>query len=461
MAKSTLPRHNKTSRKPVTIDLDPSDVKPVRAAGKPVPNAEPVGNFSDSPKTAAVADKKAPEAKVAEPHRPVQSARASSGASENGTGKASGGATADKTSNLSENLSGKTMNSASGTTAPVSKSASPWLAGLAGGIIVLLGTTALQWSGYGLISGQTTQNTDAEQALTAQVTRLEQQLTALQAAPAPKPDAELLARLEAAEKAAAQAQKLIGELPQTTATQTDGEDAALREALTQRLNAMETRLATTSTQAEQANAAASGDNQAVQDLKEQLAALQLKIENQASEQEKQPDMAAIVAVNALKAAIDRGGSYSNEYQTFSALAPETNVLTANLETMAAKGVPTLSQLNSRFAVLADQMVAVENKPAADAGIWEQLKGSAKGLVRSRPVGDVAGSGVGPVTARIEFALQNGDAERALTEWAQLPEAAKQIGQEFFNALTARRDADALVARLIAQTAQPAIKPAAE
>ncbi|MBX8819115.1 hypothetical protein HBA95_22705, partial [Ochrobactrum sp. MR31] len=76
------------------------------------------------------------------------------------------------------------------------------------------------------------------------------------------------------------------------------------------------------------------------------------------------------------------------------------------------------------------MVAAVNKPAADAGIWDQLVGSAKNLVRSRPIGDVAGSGVGPVTARIEFALQNGDVQRAMTEWAQLPEAAKQVGQSF-------------------------------
>lgn len=350
------------------------------------------------------------------------------------------------------------MNSASGSAAP-SKTTSPLLAGLAGGVIALLGATALQFSGFGPFSTQTNSNAEAEQALSTQVAKLEQQLSSLQNAPAPKPDADLLARLEVAEKNAAEAQKLISELPQASNTPVD--DGALREELTQRLSALEAKLKTTSTQAEQANAALSGDNDAVQALKDQLAALQTKIDNQAN----QPDMAAIIAVNALKSAIDRGGSYTNELQTYLALQPQGTDAVAHLEALAQTGVPTLSQLNTQFSTLADQMVAAENKPAADAGIWDQLVGSAKGLVRSRPVGDVSGTDAGSVAARIEFALQNGDTERALAEWAQLPDAAKLVGQNFYNALLARRDADALLAKLIAQTAQPAAattpKPAAQ
>lgn len=435
MAKSTVPRHSKTPRKPVTIDLDPSDVKPVSGAGpekpedavasrKPVSAAEPVGDFAKSQQPTP--NVKSPETSRSSPSAGV----------------------ADAHPSISASLSEKAMNSAP-------KSTSPWLAGLAGGVIVLLGITALQWSGLGIFATQNNNTSD----LSAQVTKLEQQLSALQAAPVAKPDADLLARLAIVEKNAAEAQKLISELPQASALPVTSDDSDLRAELTQRLNDLETKLNTTHTQAEQANAALSAGDTAVNVLKDQLSALQSKIEGQAS----QPDMSAIIAVNALKSAIDRGGSYTNEYQTYISLLPQKSSVAASLEALAPTGVPTLSQLNTQFPALADQMVAAENKPAADAGVWDQLVGSAKGLVRSRPVGDIAGTDVGPVIARVEFALQNGDTERAMAEWAQLPESAKLVGQSFYNALAARRDADALISRLITETAQPEAKskPAAK
>ncbi len=70
MAKSGTPRHSKPARKPVTINLDPSDVKRVDEAAKPqatnqamvqaTPAAEPVGDFSKmtDPKPAATATPK-------------------------------------------------------------------------------------------------------------------------------------------------------------------------------------------------------------------------------------------------------------------------------------------------------------------------------------------------------------------------------------------------------------------
>lgn len=476
MAKTTVPRHSKTARKPVTIDLDPSDVKPLKPMPdektgpdktsasdknlgpdkKVLPAAEPVGDFTQTKKLdmkpVEVAAPTPPPTAKSEPDAKLQNtARPAAPAGVSGS---------------NSYTTGKTMNSgtnSAGGAGTSSKTTSPWVAGIVGGVMALLGATALQLSGFGPFSTKTNNNNEAEQALSAQVAKLEQQLSLLQNAPAPKPDADLLSRLEAAEKNAAEAQKLISELPQVTQPPVGaaGNDDALREELTQRLNALETKLATTSTQAEQASAALSGDNDTVKALKEQLATLQSKIENQAS----QPDMAVIIAVNALKSAIDRGSSYTNELQTYVSLQPHNAEAVANLENLAQVGVPTLSQLNTQFSTLAYQMVAAENKPAADAGIWDQLVGSAKGLVRSRPVGDVTGADAGAVAARVEFALQNGDTERAITEWAQLPEAAKQVGQNFYNALLARRDAESLMAKLIAQTAQPTPantpKPAAQ
>lgn len=478
MAKSTVSRHSKTTRKPVVIDLDPSDVKPVgksafKTADKIVPDAEPVGDPKPAAQMAAKpsappSSKPQAETKTASPVQSQPAQATSRPASSAGV------------SGPNPYASGKTMNNAASSAPQTKKTASPWLAGLTGGVIALAGVSALQWTGLMPLAGQNNGTDEAVQAVNAQIADLKQQLAAMQADA--KPDADLLARLEVAEKNAAEAQKHLNEMMRASpvpaaddeviradvaalqeqlkalAGQAQPADDALVNSLTERLNTMETKLNTIGSQAEQANAALNTDGEAVNALKEQLTALQTKIDGQAS----QPDMAVIIAANALKTAIDRGGSYTNELQTYKSLLPAQAGSAAGLDALAESGIPTLSQLNTQFSALADDMVAAVNKPAADAGVWDQLVGSAKNLVRSRPIGDVAGSGVGPVTARIEFALQNGDVQRAITEWAQLPEAAKQVGQDFYNALSARRDADALLAQLIAASTQVSeTKPAAQ
>ncbi|MBX8801475.1 hypothetical protein HBA92_11985 [Ochrobactrum sp. MR28] len=476
MAKSTVSRHSKTTRKPVVIDLDPSDVKPVgksasKTADKIVPDAEPVGDPKPAAKPSAPPSSK-PQAET-KTASPVQSQSQPAQATSRPASSAG-------VSGPNPYASGKTMNNAVSSAPQTKKTASPWLAGLTGGVIALAGVGALQWTGLMPLAGQNNGTDEAVQAVNVQIADLKQQLAAMQADA--KPDADLLARLEVAEKNAAEAQKHLNEMLRASPVpaaddeairadvaalqeqlkvlvgQAQPADDALVNSLTERLNTMETKLNTIGSQAEQANAALNTDGDAVNALKEQLTALQTKIDGQAS----QPDMAVIIAANALKTAIDRGGSYANELQTYKSLLPAQAGSAAGLDALAESGIPTLSQLNTQFSALADDMVAAVNKPAADAGVWDQLVGSAKNLVRSRPIGDVAGSGVGSVTARIEFALQNGDVQRAITEWAQLPEAAKQVGQDFYNALSARRDADALLAQLIAASTQVSeTKPAAQ
>ncbi len=511
MAKSTVTRHSKTPRKPVTIELDPSDVKSaekplrsqagqtavkstVQSGAKSIPAAEPVGDNVSKPVQAAAPQDPAknvqkPQDDKAAEVKPVAAKPAVSPRTESQPVSQLKPQTPPLTaasaghSGSNSFASGKTMNNASTSASQKTKTSSPWLAGIAGGVIVLLGATALQWSGLLPFAAQSTPDSAASQAAAAQIADLQQQIEAMKTAT--QPDAALLARLENAEKAAAQAQQQVADLLQAGTTGGSDEsglrsevaalqeqlkalasrapaaDTALTDTLTERLNTVETRLYTIGSQAEQANAAASSDTDTVRDIKQQLAALQAKIDKQAT----QPDMAAIIAANALKTAVDRGGSFENEWQTYVSLVPQQKEAAGRLAALAAKGVPTLSQMNTRFSSLADDMVAAVNKPAPDAGVWDQLMGSAKGLIRSRPVGDVTGTDAGAVTARIEFALQNGDAQRAITEWAQLPDAAKQAGQDFYQALTARRDADALLAGLIAATAQEAPagqpKPAAQ
>ncbi len=69
MAKPGTPRHSKSARNPVTINLDPSDVKRVDEPAKATPDAEPVGSFSKSENPKSETPKPAspkPEAMTAE-----------------------------------------------------------------------------------------------------------------------------------------------------------------------------------------------------------------------------------------------------------------------------------------------------------------------------------------------------------------------------------------------------------
>ncbi|WP_439272892.1 hypothetical protein [Pseudochrobactrum sp. HB0163] len=484
MAKSTVTRHSKTPRKPAMIDLEASEVKPAgrtahpkiqKSAAKSVPDAEPVGDYVKPSLETGTASPVKSQGEKPQGEKADKPQSGSQAPFQAGSQSSSQAASSSGRSGPNPYASGKTMNTAGGTVSQPKNTGSAWLSGIAGGVIALLGAAALQWSGFLPFAPQPASDTGALQASAAQIANLQQQIAAIKTAPA-KPDAELLTRLENAEKAATQAQQQLAELVQAGTAQTASDDrglraemAALQEQLKalesrapsaaaalpddvgERLDRLEERLKTIGSQAEQTAAAANNDTDMIRSLKQQLAAMQTKVDKQAT----QPDMAAIIAANALKTAVDRGGSFKNELQTYLSLAPQQKGVASGLEALAAKGVPTLSQMNTQFSSLADDMVAAVNRPAADAGIWAQLTGSAKGLIRSRPVGDVAGSDAGAVTARIEFALQNGDVQRAVTEWAQLPETAKQVGQHFYQALVARRDADALLTRLIAATLQDA------
>ncbi len=437
MAKSGTPRHSKPARNPVTINLDPSEVKRVDESVTPkaTPAAEPVGEFS-----------KKTEAKPA-----AQAAASSSAKPDKAPFTAGVKPEAEKPHDAA---SARPSAAELSPSAKSGNGASHLLAGIAGGVIALGGMLALQWSNVIPSSGT---GINAEQ-----LARMEQQIAGLHDNPAPAPlddaskaeFAALQKNVEAAEiKAEAVAgalsemQKQVEALPKATE---NGATAADLASLTERLDALETRLSEAQSQANQAAAGVSGNSGTLSSLEEQLNALQAKV----SETTRQPDTAALIAANALRTAIDRGGSFKAELDTYAAVALQ-DASVEGLRAYADKGVPTIANLNAWFGPVANDIVRTENELPADAGLWDQLVASAKGLMTVRPVaGNVSGTGVGPTTARIEAALQAGDLDRAIGEWEQLPASAKAVSEEFASQMKARRDADALVQRLVADSLKP-------
>jgi hypothetical protein len=333
-------------------------------------------------------------------------------------------------------------------TPPTTKSGgglSHFVSGLAGGALALLGAGALQWGG--IIPSVGTNN---------EVSLLRQQVNKLMEAPAvANLDDTVVDGLRAAQTGLQNTlESMSGELTTVTnatrqladefnklkSSGVEGGSAAL-SAFNEKIAALEAQL----------RGIAATDNSA------EIAELEKKIA-EVGQDTGTANVAQAIAAAGLKAAIDRGGAFANELETYATVAPQSPEL-EQLKNLAATGVPSRSELASNFGDAANAMIAASQKTDPDAGFFERLSNSAKGLVRSRPVGAVEGDTVDAVVARMEVAINRGDLDAAVLESAKLPDEARAAGAEFLARLTARRDTDALVSKALtsALSASGAVK----
>ncbi|EJF79174.1 hypothetical protein MCQ_00715 [Candidatus Bartonella washoeensis Sb944nv] len=163
-------------------------------------------------------------------------------------------------------------------------------------------------------------------------------------------------------------------------------------------------------------------------LKQQLEIMQKEIDAKNDKKEK-INTALFIAVSSLKNAVERGGSYVNELKMLQQLSPSIEGFDL-LQKTANTGIRSSAQLSVDFSHVADAIVATQNNVASDAGFFEQICAWIKGLVISRPIGNVEGMTLGAIAARMEVAIQMGDYEKALSEWQTLPQTAKDVSVNF-------------------------------
>ena len=161
----------------------------------------------------------------------------------------------------------------------------------------------------------------------------------------------------------------------------------------------------------------------------------------------QPKVALAIAAAALKAAIDRGGTFAAEVETFAAVAPDSPDLPA-LRDFAARGVATRAEILAAAPDAADAIVASEQTPDPNAGFLDRLWASAESLVQVRPIGEVEGEGVPAIAARMEAALKQGNLAKALQEFDTLPEPQKAAGAAFGEMVRTRIAVEALVEKAL-------------
>lgn len=452
MANEPKKRHSKPSRPAVTIDLEPSHV------GK----AE-----TDENREAAATEPGEGEAKSA-PETPATGQEAES-AEEKRTG--AGERSADQ---------GETAEPRRRSPLPAAIGG-----GIVGAIVALAGGAALQWNGMipvpdtgiaalrqeladlknnppqqaaegqdtraAIVSAQEAANSalsraDAASAAAAQikdeVSTVQKAVKALEAK-APPVDS---AALKALDGRVANVEQKLSNLP---AAPESGDLKAATDALSGRLDALGTRLDAAAAKADSAASSASGNADAIASLKSDMEGIKKQLAASAG----QPKIARAIAAAALKSAIDRGGPFATELQTFASVAPKSAAL-ASLDKLAGKGVATIGELQAEFPAVADRIVAATTPVDKKAGFFGQLVDSARSLVKVRPVGMVAGNGPDAIVARMGAALKAGDIDRVLKEWSSLPEAGKKASQDFADRMRARQEADKAVAAALSQAIKP-------
>ncbi len=294
--------------------------------------------------------------------------------------------------------------------------------GILGGVIALIGGAGLQYAGKLPSFGNS-----------AALTSLQEQVTKLVAAPSVDP-ATIDALTKAQADIAAQIASTNDAIAQIKAAPA-GDDAA---ALEQKISALESQIAVLPA------GGTAGDGAAFKALSDKVAALEAAPQSANGA----GAVALAIAASGLKAAIDRGGSFMNELETYATVAPASADIEA-LRTLAAKGVPSKADLVSGFSDAANAMLSASRVSDPNLGFFAQLTESAKNLVKARPVGDIAGDTPEALVARMEIDLGRGDLDGVLAESAKLPDASKKAGAEYLSAVTARRDTDGLVTKALA------------
>ncbi|MCV3239126.1 COG4223 family protein [Mesorhizobium sp. ZC-5] len=491
MVKPPKIRHSKTTRDPVTIELEPGAVSRVEETAKPGDSTPDATDADAGPEAVENAEQATTAESPQAENRPAATeqdwvpfdqpeadsrAETSSGVkepSEEGATEFGRSGTQERTAAMSSSVPPVEPRR------PNRSGFSGLAAGLVGGIIALLGASGLQFAGLLPSPGAGSGDAAAVSSLQAEVAALRQQVEGLPAAgdgadvqglrqtvdestsridglnmalDQVKSDVAALksaveaggagenAGLQALQDKIAEIEKSVAAAAQPGANATPAEITALGE----KLAAVETAV-NAATSAQSANDSRIGTvEQGLAALEQSVASLTGKVDAQAS----QPRVALAIAVSALKAAIDAGGSFTSQVETFAAVAPNAPELAA-LRSLAEKGIPSRDQIAAEAPAAATAMIDAGRTVDDNAGYFERLLASAESLVKVRPVGPVEGAGVPETVARLEAALGSGDFARAIAEYDTLPEAPKAAGHAFMEKVRARLAAEQLVEKATA------------
>lgn len=479
MVKTPHTRHSKNRTEPLTIDLEADQVKrevPGDRSGDARTSGDNPG-ARDTPRASAdTAGEETVAAKVetdASPEAAATAAPQKAGTPRSPEPKATGqppfGRDAGKNAGASPSMPKEERPAR----APV------LAAGILGGVIALAAGGGLQWSG--ILPAPSAGNGDATQVetLRGEIAAIRRELAAMEtgggitqqdladalAAPGRRID-ELSGSLEGLksdlETLRATLESGGGETPGIAAfgqriDEIEAAIAALRqgadgvgqaelEGLERRTAAVEAGITELRDSMRQAIEVSGGATSRIAAIETRLEELAARVDEQAD----RPDMAAAIAASSLRSAIDRGSPFTAELDTYVAISPASEAA-KELREYAVQGVATRASIALAAEQAAIAMIDAAEPPSSEGGFFARLWESAQSLVKVRPIGDVAGSDVPAIVARIEAAIGTGDYGRAAAEYDTLPDAPKAAGADFMKTVAARDAVDQLVARIMAES----------
>lgn len=507
MAQGNKPRHSRSTRKPVTIDLEPEDVKDdkkdsdaqdAKASAEdktavPEKTAAPADKAGDKP--GEKADKPAAAAKAEQPAKtdakdkadasakPAAGSVPKSGAASQPPGKAD----SEKPKGEATRKSGAdaAARAAPAAQQPPQKSGSgmrTFGVGVIAAVVAVAIFGGLQYAGVLQVPGNNSGGSAAD-IVAADVEALKQSVASLEqtaGSAAGDVSSALEGRVSALESSVSNAGSgsedrlaALESKVESLASQGGGSteasatnDAALKD-LSDRIAALEKSLSDqqSSLQGVEGSVSSLGQkiasdeqsqDQTIKAIDDRLAAIEKTLE--APRQDIK--VAQALAAASLKAAIDRGGPFMAELEAFASVDGDSPAI-AQLRTLAASGVPSRATLLSRFPSVASAMIAAGDSGSESDGLFDHLLSSATSLVQVRPVGEVAGDSVEAIVARMETRLKNGDLQGALNEWNTLPQAAKDASQSYVNDLQARIEAEKLISGSLTAALPAAVRSGSE
>ncbi|WP_222343257.1 COG4223 family protein [Rhizobium leguminosarum] len=400
MVSGNPPRHSKSADEPVTIDLDAQEFAAAADTEKPVDNE--TGDADSTTADVGLAPETETASHAEYEEKPVMDAPQEEPAAPEPSFTPPPEQPAPKSAGTSGLIA----------------------AGIFGGLVALLGAGAIQYAGY-LPGSSALQTTSPETAdLAGEIDGLKQAVANLAANPASTDDGELAKRVAVLETAA----KAPAAGAPADSVNVDALNQKIAE-LTGQVDQLRSTLAQSSEQ-QTTNGA---------DIAKRLEEAEKKL----NEPREDVAVARAIAAAALKAAIDRGGPFLAELDTFAGVAPDDPAV-ADLRAFAETGIPSRTELVGEVPDVATAIVEAVNQPDPNQSWSDRLMSSAKSLVTVRPVGNIEGESVEAIAARMEEKVKNGDLPGASAEWNSLPALGKQASAAFKQSLEARIRVEELV-----------------
>lgn len=513
MVKTPKTRHSRPQKEPMTIELGPDAVSRVTEAEK---SAEESATVFETAADAASEQHRDAQSETSEPSdAPSLESRAADDAAptqdptdrllgsewppeqasarpDGASWEPDGASRKSDTDDEPFGRPGDTNTAAAGGGGPAfpAASASPaprrggaLVGGLAGGAIVLAAVGLLQVAGFWPDGGAATGETGVA-ALQADVEALKQDLAALKSVPGvdvsalERALADSVARTDSvasgldalrsdvdALKSAVQSggagdgpalEALAARIAKVESTVaalgegTGGANPAELTALADRIGGVEAALQSARDAAVVDSGRLADVEQGVSDLRSRIDTLGTRLETLGD----QPRIALALTAAALRAALDRGGPFPSEVETFAAVAPDAPEI-AELRRIAAEGVATRQALATQMEETAGAMIAAGEVVDENAGFFVRLWASAQSLVTVRPVGPVEGEGVPETVARMEQAVKDGNFAGAVAEYETLPDAVKLAGAELADRIRGRLAAEQLIDKALADALKAA------